>query len=108
MAEAAKVCGATGFMMWCQCVAGLYLQASGNPGLTGERWHAMCAAKRWAAPAVQPDEELCADRALLLKATPVDGGYVVNGTLPWVSNLAPDHYFGAIAAVPTDGAAAAR
>jgi alkylation response protein AidB-like acyl-CoA dehydrogenase len=37
MAEAAKVCGATGFMMWCQCVAGLYMQASGNPGLTGER-----------------------------------------------------------------------
>jgi hypothetical protein len=26
--------------------------------------------------------------SLLLKATPVDGGYVVNGTLPWVSNLA--------------------
>ncbi|MDO8277186.1 MAG: acyl-CoA dehydrogenase family protein, partial [Burkholderiaceae bacterium] len=37
MAEAAKVCGATGFMMWCQCVAGLYMQASGNPALTGER-----------------------------------------------------------------------
>jgi alkylation response protein AidB-like acyl-CoA dehydrogenase len=37
--------------------------------------------------------------SLLLKATPVDGGYVVNGTLPWVSNLGPDHYCGAIAAV---------
>jgi alkylation response protein AidB-like acyl-CoA dehydrogenase len=36
--------------------------------------------------------------SLLLKATPVDGGYLVNGTLPWVSNLGPDHYFGAIAA----------
>jgi alkylation response protein AidB-like acyl-CoA dehydrogenase len=35
----------------------------------------------------------------LLKATPVDGGYRVNGTLPWVSNLAADHYCGAIAAV---------
>jgi alkylation response protein AidB-like acyl-CoA dehydrogenase len=40
--------------------------------------------------------------SLLLKATPVDGGYLVNGTLPWVSNLGPDHYFGAIAAVQTD------
>jgi len=28
--------------------------------------------------------------------------------LPWVSNLAPDHYFGAIAAVQTDGAGASR
>jgi len=36
MAEASRVCGATGFMMWCQGVAGLYMQASGN---------------RWAAPA---------------------------------------------------------
>ena len=40
--------------------------------------------------------------ALLLKATPVEGGYLVNGTLPWVSNLAADHYFGAIAAVSTE------
>jgi alkylation response protein AidB-like acyl-CoA dehydrogenase len=37
--------------------------------------------------------------SLLLKATPVDGGYRVNGTLPWVSNLAPNHYCGAIAAI---------
>jgi alkylation response protein AidB-like acyl-CoA dehydrogenase len=29
----------------------------------------------------------------------VDGGYLVNGTLPWVSNLRADHYCGAIAAV---------
>jgi alkylation response protein AidB-like acyl-CoA dehydrogenase len=35
----------------------------------------------------------------LLKATPVDGGYLVNGNLPWVSNLGPDQYCGAIAAV---------
>ena len=35
---------------------------------------------------------------LLLKATPrAEGGYVVNGTLPWVSNLGSDHYCGAIA-----------
>jgi predicted TIM-barrel fold metal-dependent hydrolase len=51
MAEAAKVCGATGFMMWCQCVAGLYMQASGNPALTGERLQRTCAARRWGAPA---------------------------------------------------------
>jgi alkylation response protein AidB-like acyl-CoA dehydrogenase len=26
----------------------------------------------------------------------VDGGYVVRGALPWVSNLGPDHFFGTI------------
>src|SRR3989344_1155591 len=36
MAEASRVCGATGFMMWCQAVCGLYLQQSGNPTLMGD------------------------------------------------------------------------
>ena len=36
MAEVSRVCGATGFMMWCQGVCGLYMQQSGNPALLGE------------------------------------------------------------------------
>jgi alkylation response protein AidB-like acyl-CoA dehydrogenase len=31
-----------------------------------------------------------------LKAKRVDGGFVVRGLLPYVSNLGPDHYFGAV------------
>ncbi len=31
-----------------------------------------------------------------LKGRRVDGGYVVRGALPWVSNLGPDHFFGTI------------
>jgi hypothetical protein len=27
--------------------------------------------------------------SLLLKATPVEGGHLVSGALPWVSNLGP-------------------
>jgi alkylation response protein AidB-like acyl-CoA dehydrogenase len=38
----------------------------------------------------------------LLKARRDGQGYVVNGTLPWVSNLGDDHYFGAVAALETD------
>ena len=33
---------------------------------------------------------------LKLKGKKVDGGYVVRGALPWVSNLGPDHFFGTI------------
>ena len=33
---------------------------------------------------------------LKLKGRKVEGGYVVRGALPWVSNLGPDHYFGTI------------
>ncbi len=109
MAEAAKVCGATGFMMWCQCVAGLYLQASGNPALTGERLARHVRGETLGGTGLSnPMKSFAQIESLLLKATPVDGGYVVNGTLPWVSNLAPDHCFGAIAAVQADGASAGR
>ena len=31
---------------------------------------------------------------LRLQAEEVDGGFIVNGVLPWVSNLGDDHYFG--------------
>ena len=33
---------------------------------------------------------------LKLKGRKVDGGYIVRGALPWVSNLGPDHFFGTI------------
>ena len=33
---------------------------------------------------------------LKLKGKRVEGGYVVDGALPWVSNLGPDHVFGTI------------
>ena len=32
-------------------------------------------------------------RGTLLKATKVEGGWKINGTLPWVSNIGVDHYF---------------
>lgn len=109
MAEASKVCGATGFMMWCQCVAGLYMQASGNPALTGERLARHVRGETLGGTGLSnPMKSFAQIESLLLKATPVDGGYLVNGTLPWVSNLGPDHYFGAIAAVQIDGACAGR
>jgi alkylation response protein AidB-like acyl-CoA dehydrogenase len=38
----------------------------------------------------------------------VDGGYVVNGALPWVSNLAADHYFGVVAQVVDAGGSTGR
>ncbi|WP_180682234.1 acyl-CoA dehydrogenase family protein [Tepidicella baoligensis] len=109
MAEVAKVCGATGFMMWCQCVAGLYLQASGNPALMGDRLAQHMRGQTLGGTGLSnPMKSFAQIEALLLKATPVDGGYLVNGTLPWVSNLAPDHYFGAIAAVQVDGGCTGR
>ena len=100
MAEASRVCGATGFMMWCQAVCGLYMQQSGNPALNGDALMAHVRGDTLGGTALSnPMKSYAQIESLLLKATPVEGGYIVNGSLPWVSNLGPDHACGAIAAV---------
>lgn len=109
IAEAARVCGATGFMMWCQSVAGLYMQASGNPGLTGERLARHVRGQTLGGTGMSnPMKSYAQIESLLLKAEAVDGGYVVNGALPWVSNLAADHYFGVVAQVVDAGGSTGR
>lgn len=100
MAEVSRVCGATGFMAWCQAVCGLYMQASGNPALNGEALMAHATGRTLGGTAMSnPMKSYAQIEGLLLKATPVDGGYRVDGALPWVSNLGPDHACGALAGV---------
>jgi alkylation response protein AidB-like acyl-CoA dehydrogenase len=100
MAEVSQVCGATGFMMWCQAVCGLYMQASGNPALAGDALMALARGEALGGTAMSnPMKSYAKIETLLLKATPVEGGFSVSGTLPWVSNLGPDHVCGALAGV---------
>ena len=100
MAEVSRVCGATGFMVWCQAVCGLYMQQSGNPALMGEALQKHVSGERLGGTAMSnPMKSYARIESLLLKATPVAGGWRLNGALPWVSNLGGDHYCGAIAAV---------
>ena len=96
--EVSRVCGATGFMMWCHDVCGVYMEESGNPALTGTALHDHAAARTLGATGMSnPMKTFAGIETLLLRARKVAGGYLVNGTLPWVSNLGPDHYFGAVA-----------
>ncbi|HSX91560.1 MAG TPA: acyl-CoA dehydrogenase family protein [Hydrogenophaga sp.] len=100
MAEVSRVCGATGFMVWCQAVCGLYMQASGNPALMGEALMAHASGASLGGTAMSnPMKNYAQIEGLLLKAVPVEGGYRVSGTLPWVSNLGPGHACGALAGV---------
>ena len=39
MTDISRVCGATGFMVWCHDVCGVYMAQSGNPHLMGEALH---------------------------------------------------------------------
>jgi alkylation response protein AidB-like acyl-CoA dehydrogenase len=100
MTEVSRVCGASGFMVWCQQVCGLYMQQSGNPALTGARLAAHSSGARLGATGMSnPMKAYAGIETLLLRATPAAGGYRVNGTLPWVSNLGPDHYAGVLAGI---------
>ena len=109
IAEVSRVCGATGFMVWCHDVCGLYMEQSGNPALMGAALERHAAGQVLGATGMSnPMKTFAGIETLLLKARPAAGGYLVNGTLPWVSNLGPGHYFGAVAVVEGDAGAAPR
>jgi len=104
LTEVSRVCGATGFMVWCHDVCGLYMEQSGNPALGGELLARHADGQTLGATGMSnPMKTFAGIETFLLHAKKVEGGYVVNGTLPWVSNLGPDHYFGAVADVVVDG-----
>ncbi len=100
IAEVSRVCGATGFMMWCHAVCGTYMEQSGNPALMGERLLAHARAETFGGTGMSnPMKTFAGIETMLLKARKTAAGYVVNGALPWVSHLGPDHCFGAVASV---------
>ena len=103
MTEVSRVCGATGFMVWCHDVCGVYMEKSGNLALMGDALVKHANGHTLGATGMSnPMKTFAGIETFLLHAKKVDGGYVVNGTLPWVSNLGPDHYFGAVADVAVD------
>ena len=109
MTEIARVCGATGFMVWCHDVCGVYMQQSGNPHLMGEALARHNRGDTLGATGMSnPMKTFAGIETFLLHAKKVDGGYSVNGTLPWVSNLGPEHYFGAVADIENLDASAPK
>ncbi|MES2685443.1 MAG: acyl-CoA dehydrogenase family protein [Pseudomonadota bacterium] len=100
MTEVSRVCGATGFMVWCHDVCGVYMEQSGNPALTGAALERHGKGQTLGATGMSnPMKTFAGIETFLLHARKVEGGHRVSGTLPWVSNLGPDHYFGAVADV---------
>ena len=100
--ETAKVCMTTAFCVWCHLAALTYLRNSQNTYL-----------KQTILPELENGVKLGATglsnamkyfsglEKLHLNAEKTGEGYVINGTLPAVSNLGNRHYFGAIATVDT-------
>lgn len=93
--EISKTCLCTGFMTWCQIACTWYMQNSQNDYLKQEILPLVAAGKILGGTGLSnPMKHFAGIEKIALTATKVDGGYVIDGLLPWVSNVGSGHYFG--------------
>lgn len=97
MSEVAAVCGASGFMTWCQSTLVWYLANTENEKLRAAMLERAASADLLGGTGLSnPMKSFFGIEKLKLKGKRVDGGYIVRGALPWVSNIGPHHTFGTI------------
>ena len=97
IAALGEVCGATAFMAWCQNTLVWYAANSGNPKLVAKFAGKFASGEILGGTGLSnPMKSFFGIEKLKLKGRKVEGGYVVRGALPWVSNLGADHFFGTI------------
>src|SRR5271163_1577717 len=97
MAALGEVCGATAFMAWCQNTLVWYAANSDNPKLSAKFTGKFASGEILGGTGLSnPMKSFFGIEKLKLKGKKVDGGYLVRGALPWVSNLGLGHFFGTI------------
>ena len=97
IAALGEVCGGTAFMAWCQNTLVWYAANSDNPELIARFGDKFATGKILGGTGLSnPMKSFFGIEKLKLRGRKVDGGYIVRGALPWVSNLGPDHIFGTI------------
>jgi hypothetical protein len=99
--EASKECVSTGFLLWAEYALQWYVINSSNQALAAEMLPRMASGEVLGGTAQSNSMKSCAGiEETRLKAQRVEGGYVINGVLPWVSNIGLDHYFHMGATLP--------
>jgi alkylation response protein AidB-like acyl-CoA dehydrogenase len=99
--EVSKECVSTGFLLWAEYALQWYVVNSSNQALAAEMLPLMARGEVLGGTAQSNSMKSCAGiEEARLKAKRVDGGYVINGVLPWVSNIGVDHYFHMGATLP--------
>ncbi|MDR3391172.1 MAG: acyl-CoA/acyl-ACP dehydrogenase [Sulfuriferula sp.] len=92
--DVSRECVSTGFMVWAQYACAWYLQNSSNLAIRRDVLPLIAKGIALGGTGQSNAMKSCAaieDNRLTAKR--IDGGYLVNGTLPWVSNIGIDHYF---------------
>lgn len=96
--ETAKVCMTTAFCLWCHLAALTYIRKTENVSLRTKILPLLENGEVLGATGLSNPMKFYAGlEKLHLTAERVNGGYVLNGVLPAVSNLGDHHWFGAIA-----------
>jgi alkylation response protein AidB-like acyl-CoA dehydrogenase len=97
MSAASEYCLSTAFCMWCQNALAWYIATSANTDLRALLGPSVARGQTLGGTGLSnPMKAFFGIERIKLKAERVNGGYTVKGALPWVSNLGPDHRFGAI------------
>jgi alkylation response protein AidB-like acyl-CoA dehydrogenase len=97
-----KECLSTGFIAWCQIACTWYIQNSANEYLKQNILPPIAKGERLAGTGLSnPMKHFAGIEKIALVAERCAGGYVLNGLLPWVSNVGAGHYF-AVAAKLSD------
>lgn len=104
-----ETCGASAFMAWCQDAAGWYVEHGGSETLRTQLLPKLARGEVLGGTGMSnPMKYFASIERLALSGRRVAGGFVVNGRLPWVSNLGHGHVFGSAFRVDEGGAAGGR
>ena len=104
-----EVCGATAFMAWCQNTLVWYAANSTNLKLASRFGDSFSSGRVLGGTGLSnPMKSFFGIERLKLKGRKVEGGYIVKGALPWVSNLGPDHFSAPSSSARTRAAAPQR
>ena len=99
--ETSKQCVSTGFLLWAEYALQWYLVNSPNRALAAEMLPQIARGEVLGGTAQSNSMKSCAGiEETRLKAQRVEGGYLINGTLPWVSNIGTGHCFHMGATLP--------
>lgn len=93
-----RICGATGFMLWCQSVCAWYLLNTDNDYLGEKYIDAVASGELLGGTALSnPMKYYAGFENLKLTYKRQGNADIVSGSLPWVSNILDGHVFGFIA-----------
>ncbi|MBO1923402.1 acyl-CoA dehydrogenase family protein [Thiomicrorhabdus sp. 6S3-12] len=100
MALVSEECMSTGFMMWAHTVCAWYIENADNEYLKTEILPKMMTGELFGATSLSnPMKYFAGIEPLKISAIETEDGYILNGALPWVSNIWPEsdkHFFGSI------------